>query len=515
MNDKPKSKWGWRLLRWGLVGLALLITLAAMTITEENWRGKRAWENYRRQAAARGESLDWSVYVTNRVPEDQNFARAPNFSGLNGSEGDGQNGTITPNATAPDQRLQMSPNRAGEDYPDAENGGWTRARLTRLEVWQQYYRNPKTKVADDFPLAPQAQSPAADVLLALSKYDAAIEELRTASRRPFSQFGITNLTGSSNMSQMLVYLAALKRSTQVLRLRATAELADTQTAPALEDVQLLLRLDDALRQEPVLIAHLVSAALNALTIQPLYEGLAQHRWNDAQLAELENALATKDFLADFQKAMRGERAFALESLENMRLTREYQTVVDTGPGQSKMVTVGLHLTPSAFFYQNELTFARLYEQSCLPLVDLDKRMVSPSALRRAMTTVQGELKHYNPYKIMAAMLYPAVGNSVKKFAKAQSRTDLAQVACALERYRLAHGVYPATLAPLAPSFIATLPHDVINGQPLHYRRTDDGLFVLYSVGWNETDDGGQIVLAKDGHLVDPDKGDWVWRYPSE
>jgi subtilase family serine protease len=56
-----------------------------------------------------------------------------------------------------------------------------------------------------------------------------------------------------------------------------------------------------------------------------------------------------------------------------------------------------------------------------------------------------------------------------------------------------------------------LPHDIINGQPLHYRRTADGQFVLYSIGWNETDDGGVVVLNKgSSSTVDINRGDWVW-----
>jgi hypothetical protein len=86
----------------------------------------------------------------------------------------------------------------------------------------------------------------------------------------------------------------------------------------------------------------------------------------------------------------------------------------------------------------------------------------------------------------------------------------------LERYRLAHGEYPETLDALAPQFIEKVPHDIINGKPLHYRRTDDGKFVLYSVGWNGTDDGGQIVFAKGSvKVVDREKGDWVWQYPAK
>ena len=113
------------------------------------------------------------------------------------------------------------------------------------------------------------------------------------------------------------------------------------------------------------------------------------------------------------------------------------------------------------------------------------------------------------------MVAPAINNSeVKKIAAIQASIDLARVACALERYRLAHGEYPETLDTLAPQFIAQLPHDIINGQPLHYRREASGQFILYSVGWNETDDGGQVVLSKGGS-VDQKNGDWVWQYPVE
>ena len=94
--------------------------------------------------------------------------------------------------------------------------------------------------------------------------------------------------------------------------------------------------------------------------------------------------------------------------------------------------------------------------------------------------------------------------------RTQNLVHEAQIACALGRYRLAHGEYLAALDTLVPQFIEKLPRDIINGELLHYRRTDDGSFLLYSVGWNETDDAGQIVLPKG----DPQKltiGDWVWK----
>jgi hypothetical protein len=93
---------------------------------------------------------------------------------------------------------------------------------------------------------------------------------------------------------------------------------------------------------------------------------------------------------------------------------------------------------------------------------------------------------------------------------AQTATDQAAIACALERYRLANGQFPENLQALVPHFAAHLPNDAITGESFKYRRTDDGRFVLYSVGWNEKDDGGVPGETQ----FDRTQGDWVWEYPA-
>jgi len=106
--------------------------------------------------------------------------------------------------------------------------------------------------------------------------------------------------------------------------------------------------------------------------------------------------------------------------------------------------------------------------------------------------------------------------SAVKTARAQAILDQAAVACALERFRLAKGQYPENLQTLLPTFIGKIPPDVINGQPLHYRRAEDGKFLLYSVGWNRKDDGGVVAYHQDKALTQNDgQDDWVWRYPAE
>ena len=60
----------------------------------------------------------------------------------------------------------------------------------------------------------------------------------------------------------------------------------------------------------------------------------------------------------------------------------------------------------------------------------------------------------------------------------------AQIVCALERYRIEHGTYPASLDELASLFPGPMPLDPTTGQPLKYRRDDPGRFTLWSVDWH-------------------------------
>src|ERR1039458_6563341 len=379
MNDKPKTKLRWRLLRWGVIGLAVLATLVAILVTEENWRGKRAWEKYKREAEVRGERFDLASAVPPTVPDDQNFFSAPIVANTLNWNRKQDAGTLDRRDTNLVNRMDFNIFPGDVENSPATGGSWQKGTLTDLKQWQRYYRNyaesPEGKT-NGFPIAPQPQTPAADILLALSCFDPAIEELRQACQRPYSRLPLDYESGFDTIGELLPYLANVKRCGQLFQLRILAELENGQSEKALDDVKLLLGVTDSIRDQPFLISHLVRIAMLAITLQPVYEGMAQQRWSDAQLMELERALAKLDFLADFQLAMKGEKIFAIETCEKQRITREYKTVDDSS-GTNKILTVSLRLTPSAYFFQNELAFARMCQQRILPLVDTETRVVSP------------------------------------------------------------------------------------------------------------------------------------------
>lgn len=513
MNEQPKRKLCWRILRWGLIGLATLVTLAAVLVTEENWRGKRAWENYKHAAEARGERFDLSSVIPATVPDDQNFFGAPIVAGALKALPDEYPGIVMARGTNAVNRMDFNIYRGDSKFwPEHGGGDWQKGKLTDLKEWQDYLKtfseSPEART-NGFPVSAQPGTPAGDVLLALSGYDSALAELRQASLRPYARIPLNYDNGFDAAGELLPWLAKMKGCAQFLQLRILAEIQNNQSQQALDDVKLLLRINDSIREQPFLISHLVRIAIMSITLQPIYEGLVQHRWTDAQLKELEQTLAKQDFLTDFEFALRGEKVFAIQTFENQRITRETRQI-ETHDGTNRVVTISLRWMPSAFFYQNELQFARMHQELIVPTVDLTHRVVKLAVMRQAEASVNDQMKHYSPYKVQALMVFPAISKAVTKFATIQAQVDLARVACALERYRLAHDEYPESLDALAPQFIGKLPHDIINGQPLHYRRVADGRFVLYSVGLNEKDDGGNIVLTKRGN-VDREQGDWVWK----
>lgn len=119
-------------------------------------------------------------------------------------------------------------------------------------------------------------------------------------------------------------------------------------------------------------------------------------------------------------------------------------------------------------------------------------------------------KHFNPYTFLASISVPDYRRAILAMAQNETKVDEAFTACALERFRLANGGYPNALNALVPQFATRLPHDIISGAPLKYRLSSDRKFLLYSVGWNETDDGGKIVMQTAGRGIDATQGDWVW-----
>jgi hypothetical protein len=85
-------------------------------------------------------------------------------------------------------------------------------------------------------------------------------------------------------------------------------------------------------------------------------------------------------------------------------------------------------------------------------------------------------------------------------------TTLAIMCCKQDK-----GDYPETLEKMVEAgYVKELPMDPWSDKPLVYRKTD-GNFILYSVGKNFVDDGGQVIRDDKGKVKQyADEGDWIF-----
>ena len=506
----------WRNLKWVLFAGGCLVGLVGLFYAEEDLRGWLTWTLSKRAWEAKGERFTLAGVVPPRVPDEENFALTPIVFTSYGQVLT-REGKLIPEDKRDDYfevRMRMP---VTLDYPGPTNctGDRVKGTLTKLDCWQSHYRELASRT-NCFPIPAQPGSPAADVLLALSRYDAVIKELRAASRLPHSRYPI-NYDSESPFMIHLPHLAPLKGCVQVLELRSLAELQDGHPDKALEDVQLAFQLADKVRAEPLLITHLVRAAMVQLMLQPIWEGLAAHKWSDAQLTALDAELVKLDFIEAWRLSMRGELGAQAdemkllrrrpEKLKELEILRDPSgNPIDLGVPRGALV----HLIPAGWFYQNQHRCTRVMEDYYIPMVDANQGTFSPDLARRGEAAVRTESKTASPFNRFERLLLAWLSTGASKFAYGQASVNLACTAIALERYRLARGAFPKSLDALAPQFIAKVPHDAIGGQPLKFRREADGSFVLYSIGWNEKDDDGEATFNPDG-TVDLQNGDWVWR----
>lgn len=466
-----------KFIQWSLFLILCFVTLVALFYAEEDWRGRRDLNAYLQDRIARGDSFEWAAIAPPPIPDAENFAATPLFAEL----------FPKPLSNAVLNQLQF-PNL------DKGAGNWREGRREDLAAWQKRFGGTN------------------DLLTSLAQYDPVLKQIRVAAQRPKARYPIRY---EDSFMTLLPHLSPLRQLARICRLRALAELAAGRTDAAAADTLLALRLGDTIADEPILISFLVRGAIIDMTLQPVWEGLTAHRWTAPELAKLQTELESTDRFADFSHALRGERMFGYSMIRWLiaHPKDRWQMLngfVGSGQPEPTLGPLFGRSVPTGWLYQNLLTSDRFFTETYLPVIDFEQRQVSPKALKRAEDTLL--TMHTTPYNAVSKMILPAITQVAKKLAQSQTAVDQATVACALERYRLARGAYPDNLATLVPDYLKRIPADVISGEPLHYRRTAPDQFVLYSVGWNGTDDGGEIAFTGAGssRRQDFDHGDWVW-----
>lgn len=460
-----------------LLGVLLVWTgVVALFYTEEDLRGRWAWERHLRELAAKGVSLDITALIPPPVPDAENVATAPIFAELF------------------DTNLSGKPRLAAMKIPKGKrvgNEGWRAGLHQDLSVWREAFTNENLRAA-------------------LERYAPELKEVELALQRPKVRFPVEYEKG---YDALIPHGAALPNLGKIYNAKAQAEVDAGQMTNAFRDLKTMFRLGGLIKDEPWHILMLVHVALNHFPLQALWDGLSVHAWMAGQLADLQHTLEQVDMLVHLERAWCGERWMNEWVLQSW--LKDPRKILDLGSNKPPSETCSwVSLWPRGWFYQNALRVDEIYDQQVMRVVNAHVARISP--LLAAAADKRIENLPNNVFNLLASILMPQIKDVSCNVAASQTYFNEAAVACALERYWLEHRRYPDTLAELVPQFLVAVPHDVVDGQPLRYRLDGAGGFVLYSIGWDLVDDGGTVAWKNpsqtSGHpQLDRENGDWVWR----
>jgi hypothetical protein len=491
---------------------AALMTVVALIYAEENFRGSRAWERYRKSAESRGVKLDFVAHVPPTIPDAENAALTPWI----------QSWFPKPpkdDPMWPDLKSRAE-NLVGSRKPDG------RRHLTDLVAWSEALQIAATNSTKKSASAKSAErirsadrepveraAAAVTVLDALKIYQPALEELRAASTKSRARYPV-DYKLDEPFSILIPHLRKIKEIVSLLGLRSSADLATDKSEEAFKDVQLSLWLTESLRDEPFILNQLVRAAALQINAQTIWEGIAEHKWNDVQLQALQARLSQFDFLTNIQKSLDAERSAGITAIEYARKKGDWSMFAnpesESLAADPTVARIGVWLMPRGWFRMEAANYAQVFEQQQNGVLDLQKRTVDANRMEANNTDVEELLGNkkssvFNTeHRYFARLLLPALKNATRRYAAAQVAADEAALACAIERYRLANGTLPETLDALAPKFIANLPHDTLTGGPFKYERVGETDFVISSQGWPDTE-------AADGKPRKATGRDWIWR----
>jgi hypothetical protein len=502
--------WSWGFLKF----ILWCVTLIVFFYVEEDWRGAGAWAVTKAEWEAKGESLDYSKFIPPPIPDDQNLAAIPLFK-LEPAKYDNGISYLRDGALQRAMRTDLP----GNDLPPT--GNWTSGKLPDMEKIRHV-------IATDYAVAFKGVSPPQGTLDQFNALYPFLTDLRAAAAtRPLCRFDL-DYTASPPATRPMALLVDQLRLSRILMFHAILALDHRQSDLALEDIKISYKLLSGAKRDPTLLGGLVAIGMAAVSDAVLYDGLALHAWSDDQLVELEHTLEPINFLADYQFAIRSEAVLSADNLDFfknvphggiIKLITGMSDNIPSPSNTSDLLGRILFSWPSGWWDNNKSRMANAL-LGAVALSDPKAHRVFVDRADQWEKEARRFKSHWTaaaPWNIFYAIAAPPILNALIQFTHGQSWIDQARVACRLERYRLIHGVYPDSLEVLVPSSIDTLPCDPINGQAYHYHIRPDGTFLLYSVGWNQKDDGGDAVFvlinSTDPNDSPQKHGDWVWPTP--
>ena len=482
----------WKIL---LTALAVVILSLGLTLLTLRVGPSSGLEAYKSTLRAQGEKLEISE-----------VAPVPPLSGQNGRD-------------AIEAAFSSLPNEINVPYtiwmiaPGKAMPGWTQSVVGSSEFTNSW---------DDFTSE-------------IAGYAPAIDYLRQSAEFPKLDYGLNFQEGPA---LPLPHLAPYKRSAQLLAATIVCDLHNGQTGDAATNLCVMLHLVKANEDENIFISHLVRIAIATMASGSTWGILQTTNVTDAQLAAIQKSWESLQYAQAAERAMLMERAMTLATVTRARADGAYfDSLVGysggsfSGPGgwsDDLKQGIGKAMWRASWSYSEESGSLHI-DQIVLQTL---RTMHTNQFWKTNYDTMQAQLSKINltypgqaiVHRLEIPDFEEFVGHefapgAVRRTMMAETGRRVVITAVALKRFQLKHGQFPDSLSALCPEFLAAVPVDPMDGNPLRYRKNDDGTYLLYSVGEDGVDDGGDpsfsaLGKAANNYWQNDRARDWVWPQPA-
>lgn len=449
-------------LRWTGGTLLVLLAILALFILEENIRGHIMLARYKAELRANGEKL---------TIEEFNFPKPP-------VEGNGAAELLSA-ATALNAMVLSN----DSEFRDLASQKYTAP--GKVLVWHRQQHLPK---AEDWGSGGHYFVQRLDwggLAAEITSNNSAIEQVKHALLQPALGFNIDYRKPGSGIPQF----SALCAFRYWLSSMAISALHHGDHEAALNSVLVLAKLSSRI-DEQVTLVQLSRAHYCRVGVHATWEALQDEGWTDDQLLQMQRAWESVDLLSSLPKTAIVERArdlIAWREITTWQGFGELFRYPDDSTWQIAWGTVIWGVWKAAWESQDELRMLEMWDMqreffrnpSTVAFVPFERLMESRS------DRFGVDWRH--PYSQLDYSIPPAEDRLI---VECETERQMALAAIALRRYRDATGRAPSSLTALVPAYLSSAPLDRMDGKPLRYQLHSDGTWILYSVGEDGIDDGG-------------------------
>lgn len=339
----------------------------------------------------------------------------------------------------------------------------------------------------------------------VAAHEAAIVVIRQGLQRPRCRYPVDFAAADRGGRN---YFHGLQKATRLIGLDVLHHTFAGRTDEAIDALATLIALAESLKDEPDVLAYLVRRNVYDDACVVAEQMLSRLTFTDQQLQRL-SKLFVLDDREHLKRALIGEQCVIIENSQHWdgfvpELGRDVSRLFSYRALDWAQLKDTANATASAAMYFTYplrggpasdaavwLKQSQGYIDACaLPMED--QWRVSQSA--NAMFSTAWKCDDQNTMTARHLLLSGVCGVPgliVGDLPRVPTRLACARAAIAVERYRLAKGELPATLATLVPEYLAAVPKDpyVPSAASVIYLRRDVG-YAIYSVGPDGRDDHG-------------------------